>query len=520
MQSSSRSNDYQGSYFAAQATAQADADRRRLEDQLRETQGLLARQREEMMAAQHRQDLERAEARMRQEQQAQNDRFAKLEQLIASIATAKPAGPDPAVEALKEQNRMLEARAENERREREAERRERDVQEQIRRQSEESRQQIETLREAMQSNNNKGLDPVIMMMQELSRQQIEASREAARAAEARMASLQAFMMNPRDVMAMAKESSNGLDSATRSVAQAYENIMNLQNRAVENIMQLNNTGGSETIGLIKEGMERAASFAERFVSGKVKEATVAQQSQAQIAQAQAAAMQAQVQSQAIAAQVAARAGQQPQAPAPAPGVNGTATPRPVTTPIPAPSQPTVIDATAAPKPANDTWTTGPVPPITAEAKVVRNHGRTDEEWFGPILPQVKELRAGVARFIESLKMEPKRLLPDNHVDGAEPEQTAGTILQAAMMVQQQQIPINAMIDLFAQGRVADFMDVLLPDAPQPYRDEVVQLVMVELQGGADDEDEDPEDDEDPEGEVEAAPQPTPTIVKPAPRARA
>jgi hypothetical protein len=149
-------------------------------------------------------------------------------------------------------------------------------------------------------------------------------------------------------------------------------------------------------------------------------------------------------------------------------------------------------------------------------------GHTDEEWFGPILPKVVELREGVAKFIESISMTPPRLNKDGSVDGVEPEQASSVILQAAMIVMQQQIPIAAMIDLLGQGRVADFMDVLLPDAPQPYRDEVAQMVLTELQGGADDEDEEDEEDEDGENDVEtsAVAVAPPQVVKPAPRARA
>src|SRR5262249_22198483 len=159
-------------------------------------------------------------------------------------------------EQLREQNRILEARAETERREREAERRDRELRDQMQRQAEENRRQIELITAQLQ-NQNKGLDPLIMMMQENSSQQIEPVREQARQATTQMAQMQGFMMNPRDILAMAKESSNGLDQATRSITSTYQSILEMQRNAVEQILQLNNTGGSETIALVKEGLERA-----------------------------------------------------------------------------------------------------------------------------------------------------------------------------------------------------------------------------------------------------------------------
>ena len=454
---------------------------------------------------------------MRAEQAAQNDRFTKLEQLIAAMATNNKPAVDPAIEQLKEQNRILAMQAENEKREREAERRERELRDQMLRQAEDTRRQIEQLTALQTQNSNKGLDPLILMMQENARQQVEAAREQARQSTAQMTQLQAFMMNPRDIMAMAKESSNGLDQATRSITSTYQDILSMQRQAVEQILQLNNTGGSETIALVKEGLERASSFAERFIGGKTREAVTAQQTQAQLAQAnatamtaQAAAMQAQAAMQANAARQQAQQGQQApqgqQVPNNGAPINGT----PVKPPV---------NQSPAGKPAVDAWSTAPVAPLVPEIKVQRHLGRTDQEWFGPILPRVEELRTGVERFLDSLKQAPHRLTEDGHVDGIEPEQAADLILQATTIVMQQQIPIPAMTDLLGQGRIADFMDTLLPNAPQPYRDEVAQMVLHELQGGGDDEDDDDdEDDEDPD-EAEA-PKPAIAIVKPTPQARA
>ncbi len=505
-------------FYAAQTGAQADAERRRYEERIRELEAQAARAREAELAAQHRQDLERAEARMRAEQQAQNDRFSKLEQMIAALAQAqaRPAN-DAAVQQLQEQNRILAAQAEAERREREAERRDRELRDQMQRQAEENRRQIELLTAQLNGNQNKGLDPLIMMLQENARQQIEAVRQ-------QMSQMTGFMMNPRDILAMAKESSNGLDQATRSITSTYQSIMEMQQKAVEQVLQLNSPGGSETIALVKEGLERASSFAERFIGGKTREAVTAQQAQAQMAAAQA--QMAQAEAQALTARAAMMRQGQPQGTAPTNGAPANAV-RPPVAAQPVPVQPiapvagpqgetrewqTSADPKAQPTngapaatapSARDGWGVAPVPPIGPEVKVRRHLGRTDEEWFGPILPRVVQLREGVARFMESIAQTPPRLKDDGHVDGVEPDEAAGLILQASMLVMQQQIPIAAMIDLLGQGRIADFMDTLLPDAPQPYRDEVAQMVLHELQGGGEDDDDDDEDDpEDPEDETE------------------
>lgn len=510
-------------------------DRRRYEDQVRSMEVQLAKAREDAMTAQHRQELDRVSV-------AQVERFNKLEAMMVQLAQAqtKPA-VDPAVEAMKEQNRILQDRLENEKREREAERRERDLKDEMRRSTEETQRRFEELMAAQQQ--NKGMDPFLLMMQQLTQQHSAAMQEQQRNFTAQLASLQSQMMTPRDILAMAKESSGGLDQATRSITNAYQDILQMSRQAVEQALAINTQGGSETIGLIKEGMERATGMAEKYIGGKVKEATVAQQAQAEMAKAQAMAMQAtaatkqaEVQGQMLAAQLAARAAAaNPQAQAAAPAAQPTAQNKPNTQPVAGPNgahpqaqtapansngQAQVTQPPAAP--VVDSWSTGPVPPAASispeeASRAVRRLGHTDEEWFGMILPQVHELRAGVDRFLDSLRMQPPRLLADGHVDGVEPDQAANVILQAGQQVMQRQLPILAMTELLAQERVAEFMDVLLPGAPQPYRDHVSQTIFNTLKA-LNGEDDDPDDDEDGEddedGVVVAPPAVAPQAVRP------
>jgi hypothetical protein len=460
-----------------QAASQvAEAERRRLEEQLREMQAQLQRAREEQTQAQHRQDLERAEQRARAEQTAINERFSRMEQLIERTLAAPKAGPDPAVEALREQNRMMADKLETERREREAERRDRELRDLIQRQQEDSRRQAEALQQQLLLQQNKGPDPLLMFMQESARQQADVAKEQARAQMMQMERMQSFMMNPRDIMALTKESTTGLDQITRQLSGTYQDIFQMQRSAVETMLQLSG-GGNETVALIEKGLERASSFAERFVAGKTKEAVGAQQAQAQIASAQAAAMQAQAQAMTIQAAVAQ--GQRVEAPM----LNGAKIPD------------NILDINAD------------APPAEEAPKGPKIKGRTDTEWFGPLTAKVQELRAGVAKFMASIQTQPPRLKENGQVDGVEPQQAASAILQAVGFVMENQIPVNAMIDLFAQGRIADFMDVTLPDAPQPYRDEVAQIIVAELEGAEDAEDEDEDEDEDEAPVVEPAPAP-------------
>lgn len=401
------------------AAAAADAERRRLEDQVRAMNEQLARAREEQLQAQHRQELERVRA----EQAAAID---GLKQTIAGLATTANARPavDPAfqaqIEALKEQNRILAQAAENEKREREAERREREIKDMIARQADDSRRQAEEARRAQEqmqasfaaqlaamtaANANKGPDPMIMFLQENARQQVESAREQARNQLAQMTAMQSFMMKPGEIMAMAKESSSGVDSATRSLTNTYQDIFQMQRAAIEQIVALQGNGGSETIALIEKGMERASSFAERFIGGKTKEAVTAQQSQAQMAQAQAAAMQAQAAALQAQARMQATAAQQQQQ-QPDNGLNGIAA-------VAGPAGDTRVAQTSTVQPAGqvitppaDSWTTGPVLPSQPPSTVKKVLGRTDAEWFGPILPQVEELRKNVATFMHSIAQKP------------------------------------------------------------------------------------------------------------------
>lgn len=451
------------------ANAAAEAERRRLEEQVREMQAQVARAREEQIQAQHKAELERAEQRMRAEQAALREQFdglkgtiAQLAQTLTASATAKPAGPDPEVLALREEIRAQRERAEQERRDREM----RDL---IQRQQDETRRQAEQFQLQLAQLQTKAPDPLLAFMQENARQQADAAKEQARSQQAQMERLQSFMMNPRDIMAMSRESSNGIDQVTRQITGAYQDILQMQRQAVEMTLQL--ASPSEGIGtVVDKNLDRLAGLADRYFGNKTREAVEAQRSQAQIAAAQATAMQA----QATAMQVQA-------------GLSGAAVP--AAAPAPVESAPT--PELAAP--------TGPQAP--------RNLGKTDAEWFGPIIPQVEQLRQGVATYLESIQQKPVRVDKDGDPEGISSAGAAHSVMMAIGVVVERQLPIPAMQELILTGRVVDFVNVLLPEAPAPFRDEVIELLKKAL---ADDGDEDEDDDEDEDEDEDAAP-PKPVV---------
>ena len=454
------------------ATATAEVERRRLEEQVREMQAQVARAREEQVQAQHKAELERAEQRMRAEQFALREQFdglkstiAQLAQTLTANAVAKPSGPDPEVLALREEIRAQRERSEQERRDREM----RDL---IQRQQDETRRQAEQFQLQLQQLQTKAPDPLLQFMHENARQQAEATKEQARSQQAQMERLQSFMMNPRDIMAMSRESSTGIDQVTRQITGAYQDILQMQRQAVEMTLQL--ASPSESIGtVVDKNLDRLAGLADRYFGNKTREAVEAQRSQAQMATAQATAMQAQA------------AAMQAQA-----GLGGAAVPA-----APAEGVASPVSEPAAP----------------AGPQVPHSLGKTDVEWFGPILGQVEQLRQGVATYLESIQLDPVRVDEDGDPEGVSSAGAAHSVMMAIGVVVERKLPIPAMQELILTGRVVDFVNVLLPDAPAPFRDEVIELLKQEL-AGEQDEDEDEDEDEAP-----APPSKPPATVAVLPR---
>ncbi len=489
-----------------------DADKRRLEAQLEQMQAQLAQAREQ--AAQG--AFERRAAEMKAES---DRRFTELQQLIQqmgqNLVKSQPAH-DPAIDQLREQNRLLQEQMRAAQAETERQRRESELRDMIRTNQEETRRQIEAANARyellMRETANKGPDPVVTMFQEQMRMQVESMKEMARTNQAQMDRVQANIMRPQDLLQIVKDSSNGADQVQSQMNRAWQDMFQIQRSLIEQAAQLNQGGGNEVIGLVRDIGGGVQKMVEKYTGGKTKEAVAGLHAQSEMARAQADVIKSNNDRLAAMAQTEARVkqvgpGQQTQAvpvsAAPTNGNgngNGHANGKP---PWVAPNH--TVPAQAATGLNGPSTVEGPAPaPAANQARKIK--GRTDVEWFGVLLPKVIELRGGVDRLIESLSMNPPRMDPANPEapDGVVPEQTAMAVHQAAMFIMEKQIPIPAMTDLLIQGMVPDFCDVLLPDAPQAYRDDVAKLLLsIGSEEGDEDSDEDEDDDEEMQPEAQA-----------------
>lgn len=460
----------------------------------------LMRAREEAQAR----DFERRLAEMKAEsekqmQALQQSMTAMVQQMTQAMQAQQKPAVDPAIEQMREANRRLEEQLNMQRAEAERARREAELRDEIRRTQEataklveESNRRFEAM---MAASANKGPDAQVMMFQQMFASQTEAMKEMARASQSQLDRVQNFMMRPQDMLAIAKEGSSNTDHVVANLTRQFEQMFQMSRALTEQAAQLNQGGGgNEVIGLIRDAGGQLAEMAQKYTGNKSKEAVAQVNAQAEVAKANAEVQKAQLENMArmAAMEAAVKNGAAAQAPnghyvAPA----GIAQPQLSGKPWQPPRVPRT-DATPTPTPVVSSGLGGApsnVVPIDGQRRI---KGRTDVEWFGPILPNVQMLRSEVTAFIDGLEETPPKKA------GASPEEAAFTIQQAAMEIMQRQIPIPAMIDLLLQGMIADFLDVLLPDAPQAYRDDVVKILV-----SRDDDDED-EDEDDDEGDETAA----------------
>jgi hypothetical protein len=434
-------------------------------------------------------DSDRRYVEMQQSMQAMIEKMTTAMQAQArAVPTVDPAveGMRETIRRLEEDNRRQMEAAERHRRETEMRDAIKAAQDQTAGLVEESNRRFEAF---MASNTNKGPDPQMMLFQQILQSQMEATKEIARTSQSQFDRMQNLMMRPQDVLAMAKESSTGTDHAVSNMARQWEQMFAISRQLTEQAAQLNSGGGgNEVIGLVRDGIEKVGSWAERYTGSKAKENIAQVNAQAEVARAQADVTKAQLEGMKEAARLEAslKSGAVVQMP------DGSFRAGPGATQAQIPAKPMGVPWKAQKAPAASSGLGGNVVPISDGAKI---KGRTDQEWFGLILPNVKQLRAEVDAFIEGLKESPPAK------KGASPDEAALAIQMAATEVMNRQIPIPAMIDLLLEHRVADFLDVLLPNAPQEYRDDVVKLLMNE------EPEEDDDDDDDDEGEGdETAPQ--------------
>ena len=463
-----------------------------------------------------RERAEREKLEREREREQTNLRFEKIAEMIAKVAETKaqvPAGPDPVLEELRRNNERLAEEMRREREKVEAERREAERRETERREREQLREEMRAREQVLRDqltqlsqNQNRGPDPFITMMQESNRQQMESIKEVIRNQQSATDKLAAFMMSPRDILAIANDKSNGIDQITKNVVGVFNDMFQTQKQLVEMAAQMSGGGESPAMRIVEQIAGKAGDLADRYVRLKTAEATGA----AKVAEAQ-----AQAQAQALAAQQAriaelAQREAAAAAAAAAAGLNGArsggvmVTPPPVVVPqgrpspqgttvrpngsgagegaLPAATTPSEPASYNNPPPTPPTPVDAFVPNVVADvggAKVIplRRLGHTDAEWFGPAIGYVEQLREGVDELIHALSLTPPRTVNDEGQQiGLHPADVVDHLLRAVNYAEAQGERILIIEKLFKERRYADLMDIVLPDAPQVFRDDCVNLL--------------------------------------------
>lgn len=496
---------FQQPYVQAQAGYQFDLERRENAARIERLQAELARANEAAVNARHEQAI-------KAEHNATEARFSKLESLIMQLVSGSSANkPNPEVELLKEQNRVLAEKSEMDRRERDAERRETALRESMRVQHETTLRQIEAMQvqfqAAMAASANKGPDPLIGLMQEQARSQLEAMKDISRNQASALDRLMPLVMTPAAMMEMQRNSTLATENVTSQITRSMSGVLDVQRIAMENLVQMNPQGGKGVVDVIEGAIDRASGLAEKWVGAKSAEARAQTQAQATAVQAQASVQAANAHAVAEQARTQRAAMQAPVVVA-GPPVDAK------------PADPKIVASVAAAAPVAAAGLNG-----VAVNGAKLTAGRTDEQWFGPLLENVQQLRVGVARCIESVQMTPVRLDPKTGlVDGTEPAACAAAIWQAVQYVIAHNIPIPAMKDVLGELRYDDFMAILLPETPYNYRLDVMKILIPMMEAEEKDEqgavgqaegeedNEDGEDDDDTRNERAVAMSPSKTPV--------
>lgn len=430
----------------AYAAWAGELERRKVDDELRQLRERDREREREALEAKHRAEVERVRSEAATAQRAMEAKFAELQNTIAQLN--KPT-VTPEFEMMKQQLRAAEEKAEHERAEREAERRDQAMRDMIKAMNDESRKQMEmmqrmfetqmqTMQAMLQQTANKpdAMKDVFLLIQEQSRANAEVVKDIARQNDNAINRLQGFMMNPMQMIQLAKESQQGAEMATERMASTFGRVIEMQQRVTENALNMQPQGGG-VLDVVREGMGGLKDFAERVVSAKNANEKFAMQAQAQVAQAQARAYEAQV-----AAEAAAHAAANGQT------VHTPPAPRPQSQLAGIPMGPVVS------KKPEEQQDAGP-----------KRLGKTDEEWFtGAFVDNVIELREAIDD-------------NDGEDDDVTPKDVVGYVTTAVQMSMQQQVMIPAIMELLMQQRYADFVDVLIPDASFEFRTEVVQGII-------------------------------------------
>lgn len=503
-----------------------EAEDRRREDELRQLRDQHARQEREMLDAKHKAELEREraanEARFARQDQGMNElrtMLAQLTQTLTQQQTQKPAGDSSEVAALR-------AQVEAQRQMHEAQTRDAAMREMMRQQAEATQRQIDTLMRQMEqqalaareASQNRS-DPLVAMVERQSAMNADTLKTMAQENARSLERVQNYIMTPQSMLELAQRQSQGMDAVTDKLSKTFGSVMDMQQRVIENAINLQ-PNGTSGIDLAREGIDKVTNLVEKYTTTKSAEQRFAMDAQVKVAQAQAQA-------------IAATQGIQPQQPI---------------VHVPPAQQQQLAGPQVRPSNANGAVAPNGVPmngakKVIASDKIER-FGRTDQEWFGPLLPEVQRLRAGAARFIESLEQKPPRLKPDGEIDGVPPEQAAGAIVQAVGMCMQNNVAVDALTELLFVDRFSDFVHVIVPDSPKVYQEEttknlieLAQRLTAEAENSevppvppideappADDEaqpsDEEPNDEADPDDQDQSQDEPPPEPIAPPPIAKA
>lgn len=393
-----------------------------------------------------------------------------------------------------ERVKRLEDELRRERDERATQERERQLREELRRMEERTQGMMRELKDAQK---DRGPDPILQMMQTSMQTQMEALRQVSQQQQLSMQQLTQFMMPPQAIAGIMRDASNGSDQLMKNVMGAFSSMFDLFRDGVANVLQLSGSGESPMMRVIENGLEKLGGLGDNWVKGQ-RDAQVAQakvqqtyiEAQAEMARAQAQAQQSAAQAQQPVPQQQ-WANQQPGQPQPQ--ITG-----------PGKTQPQ---------------------PETDEPKV---RGLTDVQWFGGAHERVVELRKAVAQYADATKARPFKRNEEGQIVGAAPKDTARFVMEAARFIVANNVNLDTVpaFRLFMQERYADLLDLLLPEASQAYRDDVVKCLTSVLEPTvSEDEDEEGEDEEDDEEENEAeeaaspaaapAPSSTPPAASPA-----
>lgn len=455
-----------------------DGEKQRLQAEL--AQAKADRQQEayqrqlETQKAEHQRQLD--ELRRQIESSKSDPRLDKLEAAITAFMT-KPA-IDPQIAEMREENRRVREEAAQARRDQE-------MKDMFRMQQEATQRQLDLL---AQQNKH---DPIAEALKENARQQIDLFKDFSRTTQLITDKMAGQLMKPSEVMHLAQEAHNATDQQTKLLVGNFGTMLDMQQRAIQFSMEAQGQGDPPWLGAIREVAGGAKDYLTRLKMGEMKTQQAQIEAQARIADAHTESARAQQmqlidqanREQAMAEQTQAHMAQveqqrrlqidaQRQAAQAALTTSATSAPAGLSGPsIQATATPT-FGAAPTPAEVQHLVTGTAVPGVVGKL----TKGKTDEEWFGLALPEVLRLRSGAQLFHNSVTATPPQIGKDGKVRGVEPNDAAIAIIRAADIVTQNKLNFPAFV-LFKREEYANFLDILLPDLPQAYRDAVAQQLM-------------------------------------------